>query len=432
VRIVDLINKKREGGTHSREELEALVNGYVHGAVPDYQVAAWLMAVCWRGMHSDELADLTRVMAASGEQLDLSSVGRPVADKHSTGGVGDKTSLVVLPLVAACGVPVGKMSGRGLGFTGGTIDKLESFSGIRLDLDAAAFVRQLADVGVVISGQSVDLAPADGKLYALRDVTGTVPSLPLIASSIMSKKLAVGANVIVLDVKTGSGAFMRDADAARELAHEMVEIGEAAGRRVAAVVSDMSQPLGRAVGNALEVAEAMDTLEGHGPPELSAFALDLAGLIVELATAGAQGRADAEAALQSGQGLRTLRRMVEAQGGDARAFDDRACLPRAAVQRVLAADEDGYVARLDALTIARASTELGAGRERKGDPIDLSVGVVLGVKLGDRVEHGQPLATLHANDAGRAELAEWTLRSGVAVSHERVQPPPLILERISH
>src|SRR5437870_13589015 len=264
-RIVDLIEKKRDGGTHSRDELEAIVGGYVRGEVPDYQVAAWLMAVCLRGMEPDEVVTLTQIMAASGEQLDLSSIGRPVADKHSTGGVGDKTSLAVMPLVAACGVPVGKMSGRGLGFTGGTIDKLESFPGMHVDLDAAAFVRQLRDIGIVITGQSADLAPADGKFYALRDVTGTVPSIPLIASSIMSKKLAAGAQVIVLDVKTGSGAFMREPDAARALARAMVDIGTAVGRRMAAVVSDMSQPLGRAVGNALEVADALETLQGHGP-----------------------------------------------------------------------------------------------------------------------------------------------------------------------
>ncbi len=253
MRIVDLIEKKRDGGTFSRDELEQLVLGYVHGEVPDYQVAAWLMAVQLRGMAPDEVVALTQVMAASGEQLDLSSIGRPVADKHSTGGVGDKTSLVVMPLVASCGVPVGKMSGRGLGFTGGTIDKLESFPGIRLDLSASEFTQQLRDVGIVITGQSADLAPADGKLYALRDVTGTVPSLPLIASSIMSKKLAAGAHVIVLDVKTGSGAFMHEREAARDLARAMVDIGTAAGRTMAAVVSDMSQPLGRMVGNALEV-----------------------------------------------------------------------------------------------------------------------------------------------------------------------------------
>src|SRR5918912_226332 len=307
--MVDLIEKKRDGGAHSRDELEALVGGYVRGEVPDYQVAAWLMAVCWRGMGPEEAADLTQVMAASGEQLNLASIGRPVADKHSTGGVGDKTSLVVMPLAAACGVPVGKMSGRGLGFTGGTIDKLESFPGIRVDLDAGSFVRQLTNVGLVITGQSADLAPADGRLYALRDVTGTVPSLPLIASSIMSKKLAAGAHVIVLDVKTGSGAFMREREAARALARAMVEIGAAAGRRMAAVVSDMSQPLGRAVGNALEIAEALDTLEGQGPPELTDFALELAALIVALASETPPGEAATSArdrvqqALRSGAGL---------------------------------------------------------------------------------------------------------------------------------
>ncbi|MBV9172285.1 MAG: thymidine phosphorylase, partial [Chloroflexi bacterium] len=297
MRIVDLVEKKRDGGTHSRDELEALVMGYVRGEVPDYQVAAWLMAVCCRGMQPDEATLLTQVMAGSGEQLDLSSIGRPVADKHSTGGVGDKTSLVVMPLVAACGVPVGKMSGRGLGFTGGTIDKLESFAGIRVDLSASEFVRQLREVGIVITGQSADLAPADGKLYALRDVTGTVPSLPLIASSIMSKKLAAGADVIVLDVKTGSGAFMREQEDARALARAMVEIGTAAGRRVAAVVSDMSQPLGRAVGNALEVAEALDTLSGEGPPEFQEFAVELASTIVELATDGSRKRSHVESVL---------------------------------------------------------------------------------------------------------------------------------------
>src|SRR4030088_3018511 len=319
-RIVDLIEKKRDGGAHSRQELEAIVDGYVRGEVPDYQLSAWLMAVCWRGMLPDEVATLTQVMAASGEQLDLSSIGRPVADKHSTGGVGDKTSLVVMPLVAACGVPVGKMSGRGLGFTGGTIDKLERFPGIRVDLDAAAFVRQLREVGMVITGQSADLAPADGKLYALRDVTGTVPNLPLIASSIMSKKLAAGANVIVLDVKTGSGAFVRERESAVELAQAMIGIGTAAGRRMAAVVSDMSQPLGRAIGNALEVAEALDTLENNGPADFTSFTVELATLIVDLASHGHAGRSEVLQVLRSGAAREAFRRMIEAQGGDARAF----------------------------------------------------------------------------------------------------------------
>ena len=430
MRAVDLIDKKREGGAHSRAELEALVLGYVRGQVPDYQMAAWLMAVCWRGMQADELASLTEVMAGSGEQLDLSSIGRPVADKHSTGGVGDKTSLVVLPLVAACGVPVGKMSGRGLGFSGGTIDKLESFPGMRLDLTAHDFVRQLKQCGIVITGQSADLAPADGKLYALRDVTGTVPSLPLIASSVMSKKLAAGAHAIVLDVKTGSGAFMRDPVQARELAEAMVGIGTAAGRKMAAVVSDMSQPLGRAVGNALEVREALDTLAGDGPPELSQFALELASTIVALTTDNQQGRPKVESALASGKARESLRGMVEAQGGDTSAFDDPTRLPTANMQEPMLAQHQGYVARLDALTIARASNLLGAGRQRKGDPIDLAVGVVLHAKVGERIEQGQPLLTIHASDARRLEDARRVLETGIALSATPVDSPPLILGRV--
>jgi len=429
-RIVDLIEKKRDGGTHSRDELETLIGGYVRGEVPDYQLAAWLMAVCWRGMQPDEVATGGHHLGERGEQLDLSSIGKPVADKHSTGGVGDKTSLVVMPLVAACGVPVGKMSGRGLGFTGGTIDKLESFPGIRVDLDAAAFVRQLREVGIVITGQSADLAPADGKLYALRDVTGTVPNLPLIASSIMSKKLAAGADVIVLDVKTGSGAFMQERESALALARAMVDIGTAAGRRMAAVVSDMSQPLGRAIGNALEVAEALDTLENHGPPDFTSFTLELATLIVELASSSRTGRADVEQALRSGDAREKLRHMIEAQGGDAAAFDDRMRLPTARLKRAVVADSDGYVRQLDALTIARASIVLGAGRERKGDPIDLSVGVRLEAKIGDRVSRGEPIAVLHANDESRLAEAERVLRGGIELSTAPVSPPPVILERL--
>jgi pyrimidine-nucleoside phosphorylase len=430
MRIVDLIEKKRDGGAHSRTELEALVLGSVRGELPDYQVAAWLMAVCWRGMQPDELASLTEVMAASGEQLDLSSIGKPVADKHSTGGVGDKTSLVVMPLVAACGVPVGKMSGRGLGFSGGTIDKLESFPGIRVDLSAQEFVAQLSRCGMVITGQSADLAPADGKLYALRDVTGTVPSLPLIASSIMSKKLAAGAHTIVLDVKTGSGAFMRDPAQAQELAEAMVQIGTRAGRKMAAVVSDMSQPLGRAVGNALEVREALDTLSGHGPPEFGQFTLDLASTIVGLATDGQIGREQVEAERASGAAREALRRMVAVQGGDTSAFDDLSRLPAASLQEPLTAQQAGYVARLDALTIARASNLLGAGRERKGDPIDLAVGIVLHARVGDWLERDQPLLTIHANDARRLDDARRLVEHGIELSATPGDTSPLILGRV--
>jgi pyrimidine-nucleoside phosphorylase len=381
-------------------------------------------------MDPDELGSLTEVMASSGEQLELSSIGKPVADKHSTGGVGDKTSLVVMPLVAACGVPVGKMSGRGLGFSGGTIDKLESFPGIRLDLPAEQFVQQLKQCGIVITGQSADLAPADGKLYALRDVTGTVPSLPLIASSVMSKKLAAGAHTIVLDVKTGSGAFMRDPAQARELAQEMVLIGTRAGRKMAAVVSDMSQPLGRAVGNALEVREALDTLAGHGPPELTAFAVELAGTIVGLASDGNISRHQVEGALTSGKAREALRAMVQAQGGDTSAFDDPTRLPVASIHEPVLAQHAGYVKSLDALTIARASNRLGAGRERKGDPIDLAVGIVLQAKVGDQVEEGQPLLTIHANDTRRLENARHLVQAGIELSASPVARPPLILERV--
>jgi pyrimidine-nucleoside phosphorylase len=430
VRIVDLIERKREGHAHSRAELEALIGGYVSGEVPDYQVAAWLMAICWRGMQPDELTALTQVMAASGEQLDLSSIGRPVADKHSTGGVGDKTSLVVMPLVAACGVPVGKMSGRGLGFTGGTVDKLECFAGVRVDLDAPSFVRQLREIGIVITGQSADLAPADGKLYALRDVTGTVPSLPLIASSIMSKKLAAGADVILLDVKTGSGAFMQRSEDARALAQAMVQIGTLAGRRMAAVVSDMSQPLGLAVGNALEVREALDTLEGHGPADFTRFAIDLASTIVDLAGEGKAGRVEVERSLTDGSARAALRRMVKAQSGDTAGFDDRGRLPTARLRHEVRSAANGYVARLDALGVARASIALGAGRERKGDAIDLAVGVELRHKVGDQVSQDEPLAVLHVNDQARLGEAEAAMREAIQVSADRIEPPPVILERI--
>lgn len=430
MRTVDLIEKKRVGGAHSQSELETLVLGFTRGEVPDYQMSAWLMAVLWRGMTDEELSLLTRVMAASGEQLDLSPVGCTVADKHSTGGVGDKTSLAVMPMVAACGVPVGKMSGRGLGFTGGTVDKLETFQGIRMDLSAAEFVQQLGETGIVITGQSADLAPADGLMYALRDVTGTIPSLPLIASSIMSKKLAAGAHVIVLDVKTGGGAFMREQRDAVTLAEAMVEIGRRAGRTVGAVVSDMSQPLGRTVGNALEVGEALRTLEGEGPPDFQSFAVELASAIVGLATGASDARQRVEGVIRDGSALEALRRMVEAQGGDTRAFHDRDVLPRAARRVPLLAKRDGVLARLDALSVARASILLGAGREKKGEAIDLAVGVELCAKVGDAVSRGEPLAYLHANDEGRLPEAEAALRQAVELSDAPVAPPPLILHRI--
>jgi pyrimidine-nucleoside phosphorylase len=429
MRIVDIIERKRDGGANTRAELEALVLGYTRGAVPDYQAAAWLMAVCVRGMEPDEVAVLTEIMAASGRQLDLSSVGRPVADKHSTGGVGDKTSLVVAPLVAACGVPVGKMSGRGLGFTGGTIDKLESIAGLRVELSGDDFVTQLRQEGIVLSGQSAELAPADGKLYALRDVTGTVPSIPLIAASVMSKKLAAGADAILLDVKVGNGAFMRHESEARALAETMLGIGRAAGRRVAAFVTDMSQPLGCAVGNALEVREAVETLAGPGPADLRALAVRLAAGMLVLADAAPTLEAAttrAETVLASGAGLDALRRLVRAQGGDAAYIDHPERLPHTQHVETVPAERDGWIAGLNALDVARAAMALGAGRARKGDRIDLAVGIVLRAKVGDAVERGGPLAEMHTDDAHTASHARDMITRAYRIEPSRVQPPRLV------
>jgi pyrimidine-nucleoside phosphorylase len=387
------------------------------------------MAVCWRGMQPEELAALTQVMAASGEQLDLSSVGRPVADKHSTGGVGDKTSLVVMPLVAACGVPVGKMSGRGLGFTGGTIDKLESFPGIRVDLSAAEFVRQLHDVGVVITGQSADLAPADGKLYALRDVTGTVPSLPLIASSIMSKKIAGGADAIVLDVKVGDGAFMKDLDQARLLAETMLELGTRAGREVVCVLTDMDQPLGTAVGNALEIREAVATLRGEGPPDFTELVLASCAHLLALSDLGvdaAAGRRRAEAAVASGEALAAYERWVVAQAGD----PDEAALPRAPVVRGVPAPREGIVTRIGAVAIGTAALHLGAGRQTKDDAIDHAVGIRCLAKRGDAVDAGQPLAEVHARGESAADAAVAEVVAAYELAHEPADARPIVLETI--
>jgi pyrimidine-nucleoside phosphorylase len=405
------------------------VLGYTRGDVPDYQVAAWLMAVCWRGMQSDELAELTDVMADSGSRLDFSGLGRTVADKHSTGGVGDKTSLVVVPLVAACGVPVAKMSGRGLGFTGGTLDKLESIPGLSVELSPERFVAQVRDVGLAIVGQSSDLAPADGKLYALRDVTATIESIPLIASSIMSKKLAAGAQVIVLDVKVGSGAFMRQPEQARQLAEAMVQIGQAAGRRVSVYVSDMSQPLGLAVGNSLEVIEAIQALKGAGPGDLTQLAVMLAGEVLYQAGAAEEGQAGQQAAaraLSDGSGLEALARMVRAQGGDERCVWDPDLLPLAPLRRELPAPRAGLVTRLDARSVAAAALALGAGRERKGDSIDPSVGVLLAAKVGDRVQPGQPLATIYAADERRLEAAHLLLAEAFEIADKPAPVAPLV------
>ncbi|MHB8574490.1 MAG: thymidine phosphorylase [Dehalococcoidia bacterium] len=432
MRTVDLILKKRGGGRLSRAELAYLIGGATAGTIPDYQLAAWLMAVCWQGMTDDETADLTLEMAASGRMQSLAGIGAGgvVVDKHSTGGVGDKATLVVAPLVAACGVPFAKLSGRGLGHTGGTIDKLESFAGFRTALDGTEFLRLLGEHGLAIAGQSADLAPADGVLYALRDATGTVESIPLIASSIMSKKLAGGASAILLDVKVGSGAFMKERDEAEALARLMVAIGVHAGRRVEAVLSNMRQPLGRAVGNALEVREAIETLRGEGPADLDELCRHEAEALLLLA-GRADGREEARAivdgAIADGSALRKLAEVIAAQGGDARDVYDPERLTTAPAVLPLPSPRPGYLAELDALAIGLASVRLGAGRALKGEAIRHDVGFMLHKKVGDRVEAGEPLLDVYARTRAEAEAALDAALTACRFSDTSVPPQPVLL-----
>ena len=432
-RIVELIEHKRDGGKLSADEIAALVLGYTAGDVPDYQMAAFLMAVVWRGMDAKETAALTAAMVRSGERLDLSRFGR-VVDKHSTGGVGDKTTLVVAPLVAACGAPVAKMSGRGLGFSGGTLDKLESIRGYRVDLTTAEFLAQLERIGIVVTGQTADLAPADGKMYALRDATGTVPAIPLIASSVMSKKIAAGADAVVLDVKVGSGAFMKDLRSARELARAMVGIGVAHGLAVTCELTDMEQPLGRAVGNSLEIAEAIAALHGDGPPDLTQLAR-VAGAEMLVRARRVRdtksGLARIDQALVDGSGFAKFRELVGAQGGDVSVVDDPTRLPRAPHVQTLRAPRTAYVAAIAADRVGIASVHLGAGREKKGDSIDHRTGIVLHAKVGDRVERGQTYADVHvAGKPGDADAIAM-VRDAYRWSARRVPRRRLILGRIA-
>ena len=435
VNVPELLDRKRRGERLAPEEIEALVGGYARGDVPDYQAAAWLMAVCCRGMDAEETAALTAIMARSGRQLDLSSLGRRVLDKHSTGGVGDKTTLLVVPIVAACGVPVAKLSGRGLGFTGGTLDKLESIPGLTVDLSPERFVEQVERLGAAIAGQTADLAPADGKLYALRDVTGTVPSIPLIASSVMSKKLAGGAQAIVLDVKCGRGAFMPTAPEAVELAGAMIEIGRRAGRAVSAFVTDMDQPLGRMVGNALELREVIAVLRGEpGDARLVELVTKLAGEMLWLGGAAPDseaGRALALTALSDGSAFAKLKELVAAQGGDVGALDVPASLPTASIQEAVPAPRAGYVADVDPLAVAQAANCLGAGRERKGDPIDHAVGIELAARPGNRVTVGEPLAIVHANDATKLTQARTAVAAAFKIAEEPPAPRPVVREWIT-
>lgn len=427
MRAVDIIEKKRDGGELNEAEISFFVGGFVQGEIPDYQAAAWAMAVLFQGMTARETAHLTQAMAYSGERIDLSGVVERAADKHSTGGVGDKTTLVVEPIVSACGVPVGKMSGRGLSFTGGTLDKMESIPGYRVDLSTKEFIEQLQRVGLVLCGQTADLAPADGKLYALRDVTGTVPSMPLIASSIMSKKIAGGAQAIVLDVKTGLGAFMQTVDQAEKLAKLMVEIGEHAGRDVVALISDMNQPLGRAVGNALEVIEAVETLRGDGPGDLREHSLEVAANMLVLAGEANgldEARELAEAALEQGSAFEKFKELVEAQDGDVAAVEDVSRLPQAQIIGTVPAPESGYLAEIHAREVGLAVVALGGGRQKKGEPIDHAVGVVLERKVGEYVDEGAALFQVHANDpAKRDEAVERLIRAHRFSSEEHERLP---------
>ncbi|MDP3449615.1 MAG: thymidine phosphorylase, partial [Anaerolineaceae bacterium] len=406
---VEVIIKKRDKLELSREEIEFFINGLSSKQIPDYQAAAWLMAVVLNGMNERETTDLTLAMANSGEVLDLSGVVPIEVDKHSTGGVGDKTTLVVEPLVAACGLPVGKMSGRGLGFSGGTLDKVEAIPGFRTSFTRDEFISLLRDTGLVLAGQSGDMAPADGVLYKLRDVTGTVDSIPLIASSVMSKKIAGGAQAIVLDVKIGVGAFMKNLDDARKLSHLMVSIGKLSGRRVIALLSEMNQPLGCAVGNALEVKEAIDTLNGKGPADFTEHCLHVAShmlVVGEKVNDLVEARALVEKTINSGEAWQKFRQMVINQGGDVSFVDYPEKMPLAPVIETILASSDGYLKWIDAKEIGETTVEMGAGRKKKDDLIDHAVGVIIHHKVGDKVSKGDALFTLHANSQASFEMAK--------------------------
>src|SRR5579859_4146304 len=419
--VLEVIGHKRDGLEQSPEEIGFLLDGYLKGEIPDYQVAAWLMAVVTRGMARAETLALTNAMVASGEVMDLSDVPGFKVDKHSTGGVGDKVTLIAGPLAAACGVPVPKLSGRGLAHTGGTLDKLESVPGLRVELTPEEFKSQVREVGLAVAAQSPRMVPADKLLYALRDVTATVPSIPLIASSVMSKKLAAGADGIVLDVKAGRGAFMPDLAGATELARQMVEIGEGAGRRTVALVTAMDNPLGRTIGNALEVAEALEILAGGGDADLREVSIRVAAEMCRLAGVGR----DPAEAIADGSGRERFERMLAAQGG--RLGEG---LPVAPVQLPVAAPAGGWVASIDALQVGYASLELGAGRLHKGDPIDHAAGIVIERQVGDRVEAGEPLAVLHAATTELVERATPRLLRAWRLVAEPVARPPHVLERV--
>lgn len=432
MRMYDLIMKKRNGGTLSRDEIFFMIEGYTKGNIPDYQMSAMMMAIYFNGMNEKETAVLTMAMAESGDQLDLSGIQGIKVDKHSTGGVGDKTSLALTPMVSACGVKIAKMSGRGLGHTGGTIDKLESFQGFSTSLSEEAFIDQVNRIGISIIGQTKNLAPADKKLYALRDVTATVDNMSLIASSIMSKKLAAGADAIVLDVKTGSGAFMKEEADAMLLAGEMMTIGKNAGRKMMAVISDMDQPLGNAVGNALEVKEAIETLKGHGPADFTELCMTLGScmlMVAEIVENEQQAREMLKEAVDSGKALDKLAELVEAQGGDKRMVYETDLLQKASSITPLLSEKDGYVEKIQCDEVGICSLILGGGRETKESAIDLSVGIVLTKKVGSHVKAGEPLAYIHSNEEAKRLACEERLRKAFHIG-DKVKKEGAIIHQI--
>ena len=433
MRMFDIIAKKRDGGVLSREELEFAVMGFVNGQVPDYQMSALLMAIYLRGMTEKETAQLTDVMAHSGDMVDLSAISGIKADKHSTGGVGDKTTLVIAPIVAACGVKIAKMSGRGLGHTGGTVDKMEAVPGTQTAVDRERFFAQVNEIGISVIGQSGNLAPADKKMYALRDVTATIGCVPLIASSIMSKKLAAGSDCILLDVKTGNGAFMKTLDDSIELAKAMVSIGQHNGRKVAALITDMDTPLGHNIGNSLEVIESVEVLKGHGPADLTEVCYQLAANMLYLAGKGSleECRRMAEEAVVSGAAYEKLKQMFAAQGGDVSVLDDPDKFQKAKFSRPLLAAESGYLVRMNTEMVGNASVCLGAGRITKEDTIDFAAGIVLHKKTGDKVEAGECLATLYADHEEKFAAAEEMFRAALTFGPAPEPVPALVMARVT-
>lgn len=433
MRMYDIIAKKRDGGELSKQEIEFFVNGYVNGEIADYQASALLMAIYFRGMTASETATLTMCMANSGDIIDLSPIPGIKVDKHSTGGVGDKTTLIISPIVAACGVPVAKMSGRGLGHTGGTIDKMESIPGLKTSIDRDKFFEIVKNVGVSVIGQSGNIVPADKKIYALRDVTATVESIPLIASSIMSKKIAAGSDCILIDVKTGTGAFMKTIDESIELAETMVKIGESVGRKVIALITDMDRPLGKAIGNSLEIIEVCDTLKGNGPKDLTDISIDLAGNMLYMAKKGTLDECFslARQTLESGKAFEKLKEMVSCQGGDAKVLDNPDLLDKAKFKHEALSQKDGYIFSMDTEKCGIASMVLGAGRETKEDDIDFSAGIMLKRVIGDKVKKGDVLATLYSSSKQKCLEGEKVFLDCVKMGTEPPKNHPIVYARIT-